>query len=194
MFINSIKFRKLLLTIGLCLVFFNGLIRVPEVHDHLFPEDLFETRSSLSMKLCRSIEINLALFRGTLDNLAWLEKQKSQDIVINNFLTDPPSVFSQILGELFPENFWKSKISLAKKRYVDLTRETKFLHALVESMDSILNNKISGDQNLSNQTKFDDRLIYLELLKKKIAGYDHEIAVLFQKLISLENTAMPFKK
>lgn len=183
------KSKKLLLSLGLLLVFFNGLIRLPAIEDYLFPEDLFKTRLLLAMKTCNTLDNGLAQLSEELDDIEWLAEKNFHNKTIPG-LYEPPSKFSQICGEFFPKYCWDTELFLAKIRCVDVQRKLKYLHALLDFLSLISDNHLvqSNNNNLINQSSQPYYNSYqLNLIKAKLTDYENEIKVFSNKLMLLEN-------
>lgn len=186
------KSKKLLLSLGLLLVFFNGLMRLPEVQSYFFSGDLFETRLLFAIEECNNIEIILVNLRADLDNLEWLADQNFHNTVIYRLLYDPPSKFSQICGKFFPRYFWKIELFFAKQRYVSLKRKLKYLHTMLDYLSLTLDKDLAQSNNNSLIKQSDQRIYILDqikLIKAELMVYGNETKFFSHKLKLLEKIA-----
>ncbi len=135
MSLNSVTVKKLLLTAGLLIVLGQGLWRLPELQDYLFPAESVESILNLARRECSRIKDDLRTLNERVDYLTWFQAHNGPDQKISaDRLRAFP--FSECIRSLAPRFFWHTNIRLAHKNRLRVERKLQYLESLLKNLDT----------------------------------------------------------
>ena len=135
MSLNSLSVKKFLLTAGLLIVLGQGLWKLPELQDYLFPVDNEEFIFQQARKECSRIKGDLRTLNESVDYLTWFQAHNGSDqrVSMDRLLAFP---FSECIRPLAPSYFWQTNIRLAHKNRLRVERKLRYLEGLIKNIDT----------------------------------------------------------
>ena len=135
MSLNSFTVKKYLLAAGLLIVLGQGLWKLPELQDYLFPVDNEKFIFQQASKECSRIENDLRTFKERVDYLTWFQAHHGPDQKVSAArLRAFP--FSESIRPLAPRYFWQVNIPLAHKDRLRVERKLRYLEGLLHNIDT----------------------------------------------------------
>jgi hypothetical protein len=135
MFLNSFSVKKFLLTAGLLIVLGQGLWKLPELQDYLFPVDNEKFIFQQASKECARIKDDLRTLKERVDYLTWFQAHNGPDQKVSaDRLRAFP--FSEAIRPLAPRYFWQVNIPLAHKNRLKVERKLRYLEGLLKNIDA----------------------------------------------------------
>jgi len=134
MSLNSVTINKFLLVAGLLIVLGQGLWKLPELQDYLFPVDHEKSILQQASKECLRIENDLRSLKERVDYLTWFQAHDGPDQKVSaDRLRAFP--FSESIRPLAPKFFWYTNIRLAHKNRLRVERKLQYLEGLLKNID-----------------------------------------------------------
>jgi len=148
MFLNSERWRKILLLGGLLLILAQGLLRVPEVGGRLFPRMFWEQKLHLTQQECLRVEKRLEYIGATLEEINGAREPGQPGGTTGPFegllvLAQGWAHLPEIWGRLVPKMSDETKLRLAQKECIKTERSLKYINATMEALNRALDLKLS---------------------------------------------------
>jgi hypothetical protein len=184
MSLNSLTAKKLLLTAGLLLVLGQGLWKLPELQDYLFPAESAELILKRTSKECLRIKDDLRTLNERIDYLKWFQAHNGPDQKISSDrLRAFP--FSEAIRPLAPRYFWHTNIRLAHQTRVKIERKLQYLNGLLKNIEE--NSPMHPDRDSPAKTAaLSGSMKHIQQLKDQCMDYNSKLMGLTMQLTWLE--------
>lgn len=188
MFPNSMTAKKFLLAAGLLLVLGQGLWKLPEVQDYLFPRENMELILRRAGHEWPLIEGDLTTLNERLDYLKWFQDQNGSDrkVAGSRLLAFP---FSESIRPLAPKYFWQVNIILAHKTRMRTEERLRYLGAFLKGINGDFRVSATG-ANPANPTAMGavpQATNQIQQLQNQCKEYNAKLMQLSEQLAWLEN-------
>jgi hypothetical protein len=188
MSLNSVTVKKLLLTAGLLIVLGQGLWKLPELQDYLFPVDNEKFIFQLARKECSRIKDDLRTLKERVDYLTWFQAHNGPDQKVSaNRLRAFP--FSEAIRPLAPRYFWQINIPLAHKNRLKVERKLRYMEGLLKNIDE--NSPVHPSQDSpampAKTAAVSGSMKQIKQFQDQCIHYNAELKELTKQLTRLEN-------
>ena len=186
------EWGKLLLAVGLLLVFVLGLLQLYPVQNFFFPGKYQAIKLNLVRKECLKIEKGLASLQTQVDNLTRLRDQTAQLTLIpsNRALANSSSPAPALGPSSNPELSWQSMIHAAKKKQVYVARKLNYIEVILKSMYRALKTPCSANGSTSSSRTGEHGKICQQILEIRplLQTYNDQLNDLSKKLEKLKES------
>ena len=188
MFLNSERWRKILLVGGLLLIMAQGLVRVPEVGVRLFPGMFWEVKLRLTQKECLRLERSLHYIGATLEELNGPKEPGHPPGTTGPFgdslvLSQSWAHLPEIWGRLLPKMSDETKLRLAQKECIKVERSLKYINATMEALNRALDHKLpqGAAGSLPTAADLSQARDLTQAIRRRCWGYRQELKDFLKK-------------
>jgi hypothetical protein len=188
MSLNSFTVKKFLLTAGLLIVLGQGLWKLPELQDYLFPVDNEKFIFQQANKECLRIKGDLRTLNERVDYLKWFQAHNGPDQKISaDRLRAFP--FSEAIRPLAPRYFWQVNIPLAHKNRLKVVRKLRYLEALLKNIDenSAVRPAQAGPAIPATTAAVSSSMKQIQQFQDQLIHYNAKLMELTKQLARLED-------
>jgi hypothetical protein len=188
MSLNSVTVKKLLLAAGLLIVLGQGLWKLPELQDYLFPVDNKKFVFQLARKECSRIKDDLRTLKERVDYLTWFQAHNGPDqsVSMDRLRAFP---FSEAIRPLAPRYFWQVNIPLAHKNRLKVERKLRYMEGLLKNIDE--NSPVHPSQDRpampAKTAAVSGSMKQIKPFQDQCIHYNAELIELTKQLTRLEN-------
>lgn len=188
MSLNSFTVKKFLLTAGLLVVLGQGLWKLPELQDYLFPVDPEKVIFQQARKECSRIKADLRTLNVRVDYITWFQAHNGPDQKVSaDRLRAFP--FSEAIRPLAPRFFWHTNIRLAHKNRLRVERKLRYLEGLFKNLDQIapVHPSPASPAIPAKTAAVSRSMKQIQQLQDQCIDYNTQLMALANQLARLEN-------